>query len=134
MLILRDCFDFVRLTAGKMSNIHVFLGCFLFPTCLFNSILKDLTLIYFLQGLGRKHSHDPAARAGAGVIGMGAGYMTFSPNTKSNLSLYNGSDHGTGTTVRLESFSSIRCALDDKILNEGIEKQVDESISWPIFK
>ena len=81
------------------------------------SILKDSAFIYFLQGLGRKHSHDPAARAGAGAIAMGAGYMTFSPNTKSNLSLYNGSDHGTGTTVRLESFSSIRCALDDKILN-----------------
>ena len=79
--------------------------------------IKRLDSHILLQGLGRKHSHDPAARAGAGAIGMGAGYMTFSPNTKSNLSLYNGSDHGTGTTVRLESFSSIRCALDDKILN-----------------
>ena len=115
MLTLRDYFDSVRLTAGKMSNIHVFLGCFLFPTCLFKSILKDLTFIYFLQGLGRKHSHDPAARAGTGVIGIGAGYMTFSPNTKSNLSLYNGSDHGTGTTVRIESITSMSCARDDKI-------------------
>ena len=57
---------------------------------------------------------------------MGAGYMTFSPNTKSNLSLYNGSDHGTGTTVRLESFSSIRCLVDDKLLkSKWMSQSVD---------